>query len=109
MLSLLKDKTTYSKVIIKTLPLVIISATAISSLTAGIISLIAVCLSAVAVTLLKPFLNERTAPFAKIIISIGVVGSLTMLCSLFMKEIIDDMAVYLPLISLSLISRLLSR
>ena len=77
------------------------SVSALSSLLVGVISLVAVCLSAVAVCLLKPLLNEKTAPFAKIIISVGVVGALTMCSALLMNKTADSVALYLPLISLT--------
>ena len=64
-------------------------------------SLLAVCLSSVAVCLLKPFISGKYAAVAKIIISVGVVGILTMTASLFMKKTVDSVALYLPLISLT--------
>lgn len=79
----------------------LISATALSSLFVGVVSLIAVCLSSLAVCLLKPFLNEKTAPFAKIVIAIGVVGVLTMCASLFMKKTVDSVSLFLPLVSVT--------
>lgn len=101
MLSILKDKNTYSKIIIKTLPLTLVSVSALTGLYVGIVSLLAVCLSSVAVCLLKPFISGKYAAVAKIIISVGVVGILTMTASLFMKKTVDSVALYLPLISLT--------
>ena len=101
MLSILKDKNTYSKIIIKALPLALVSVSAFTGLYVGIVSLLAVCLSSVAVCLLKPFISGKYAAIAKIIISVGVVGILTMTASLFMKKTVDSVALYLPLISLT--------
>lgn len=101
MLSILEDKNTYSKIIIKTLPLALVSVSALTGLYVGIVSLLAVCLSSVAVCFLKPFISGKYAAVAKIIISVGVVGILTMTASLFMKKTVDSVALYLPLISLT--------
>lgn len=77
------------------------SVSALTSLFVGVVSLFAVCISALALSLLKPFLNEKTAPFAKITIALGAVGVLSMLASLFMKQTVDSVAVFLPLISVT--------
>ena len=101
MVSMLQDKNTYNKIIIKTLPLTLVATTAYAAVLVGVISLVAVCLSTVAVCLLKPLLNVKTADFAKIIISVGIVGALTMIASVYIKELSDSVSLYLPLISLT--------
>ena len=101
MFGILKDKNTYSKIIIKALPLALVSVSTLAGLYVGLVSLLAVCISSVAVCFLKPFIGSKYAAVAKIIISVGVVGILTMTASLFMKKTVDSVALYLPLISLT--------
>ena len=98
---MLKDKETYSKIILYSLPLTVVATTAYTSLLICVISLLAVVVSTLFICMLKTFLTEKTVLFAKVIISLGVVGALTMTATVFFKEITDSVSLYLPLISLT--------
>ncbi len=97
MLDVLKTKSTYNRIILAAVPFMAVCSTLISSLLASCISLLAVVITAITVSALKQLLNEKTATFAQIIIAIGVVGVLSMLFSLFAKEVIGELIAYLPL------------
>ena len=99
MINMLKDKTVYNKIILSIIPLTAICSTALSALIAGIITIFAVLLSAIAVSGLKRFLTEKTGYIARTVIAIGIVGILTMAFSVFFKDIIESVSLYLPLIS----------
>ena len=101
MFGLLKDKETYSKIILCSLPLTVVATTAYTSILVAVISFLVVIISTLLVCLLKSFLTEKTALLAKVVISIGVVGVLTMTASVFYKELTDSVSPYLPLISLT--------
>lgn len=101
MLDVLKTKSTYSRMILSAIPLVAVCSTAANALIAAVISLVAVLLAGICISALKPFLNDKTAPFAQIIIAVGVIGILSMVGSLFAKELISDMSAYLPLIAVT--------
>ena len=101
MFDILKDKNVYNKIILSIVPLTAFCSTALSSIIAGIIVIFAVTLSWVAVSALKQFLTSITAPFVRIVIAVGIVGILTMLCSLIFIDAVSSIGIGLTLISVT--------
>lgn len=101
MLTILKDKTVYNKIILSVVPFTALCSTALSALIAGVTVIFAVSLSWVAVSALKQFLTSKTAAFVRIVIAVGVVGITTMFFSIMFKDVIESISVYLPLISIT--------
>ena len=100
---MLKDSKVTGKIILSVVPLTAVCGTALSSVIAAIILLITVALTWALLPLIKQFLSEKTAPFVRIIIALGVIGTLTMVSTVFFKEATNSIAVYLPLIAITVI------
>lgn len=100
---MLKDSKVTGKIILSVVPLTAVCGTALSSVIAAIILLITVVLTWALLPLIKQFLSEKTAPFVRIIIALGVIGTLTMVSTVFFKEATNSIAVYLPLIAITVI------
>ena len=98
---MLKDRQVYYKIILSVVPLTAVCSTALSSLIAAVISLITVALVWVLLPLLSRFLTEKTAPFVRIIIALGVIGTLTLISTVLFKDATQSIALYLPLIALT--------
>lgn len=101
MLDILKSKSVYTNIVLAAVPLAAVCNTALSSLLAAVISLASVITTGVIVSALKNLLTEKIAPFAQLIISAGIVGILSALISLFAKEQISSLGIYIPLITLN--------
>ena len=100
---MLKDSKVTGKIILSVVPLTAVCGTALSSVIAAIILLITVASTWALLPLIKQFLSEKTAPFVRIIIALGVIGTLTMVSTVFFKEATNSIAVYLPLIAITVI------
>ena len=98
---MLKDRQVYYKIILSVVPLTAVCNTALSSLIVAVISLITVASVWVLLPLLGRFLTEKTAPFVRIIIALGVIGTLTLISTVLFKDATQSIALYLPLIALT--------
>lgn len=101
MFEILKSKKQSDRIVLAAVPLMAVCSTAISSLLAALIALIAVIAAGTTVSLLKPFLNGKTAPFAQITVAVGAIGILSAVCSVFASETVGELGIYLPLISVT--------
>ena len=101
MLDVLKIRATYDRMILAAIPLMTVCTTAASALLASVISFVTVLAAGVCISALKPWLSHKTAPLAQIIIAVGLVGARSMVISVFAKDIIKEIAVYLPLIAVT--------
>ncbi len=101
MFAILKDKNVYNKIILSIVPLTALCSTALSAFIAGITIIFAVSISWMAVSALKQFLTSKTAPFVRIVIAVGIVGILTMLCSLIFKDAVSSIGIGITLISVT--------
>lgn len=98
---MLKDSAVYSKIILSVVPGIAVCTTALSALIFGVISFVSVTVSWILVYLLKGFLNKKTVPFVCVVISLGVIGILTMVASLFFKAELEGVSHYLPLLAVT--------
>ena len=101
MLDILKNKATFQSIILACLPLTAISNKALPSIIAAIILLFSANLTSLASSYLKRLLPNAALLFAKLVISAGVVGVITALLSIIAKAQIDDMGIYIPIITIS--------
>lgn len=101
MLDVLKDKKTYCKMVVSLIPLVAVCSAGFEAVTAAVILVLAQLICCMAVFLLKGLLNEKTSRFAALIIAVGAVGMLSMAASIFALDYIENLGVYVPLISIS--------
>ncbi len=98
---MLKDRQVYYKIILSVVPFAAVCSTALSSLIAAAISLITVVSAWALLPLFKQLLTEKTAPFVRIVIALGIIGTLTLIFTVFFKDATQSISLYLPLIALT--------
>ncbi len=101
MLDLLREKQLYENWVLAVLPLVAVSASVKTGLLISVITVLALIISSLAVFALKALLTEKTAPFARLIISVGVVGISATLLGIFFKEDIAALGIYVNIAAVS--------
>ncbi|MBQ9769321.1 MAG: hypothetical protein IJW27_03865 [Clostridia bacterium] len=101
MLDLLREKQLYENWVLAVLPLVAVSASVKTGLLISVITVLALIISSLAVFALKALLTEKTAPFARLIISVGVVGISATLLGIFFKEDIASLGIYVNIAAVS--------
>ena len=99
MLKVLFDRKVYYPLFIAAVPLLATVCSVLTAVAAALISVITITLSALIISALKGFLNKTTAPFAQLIISVGIVGMLTIPLSLILPDEVEALGIYLPLLA----------
>ena len=101
MFELLREKQLYENWILAVLPLMAASTSLGAGLLLSVITALALLLSSLAVFALKAFLTEKTAPFARLVISVGVVGISATLLGIFFKEETMALGIYVNIAAVS--------
>ncbi len=101
MLDLLREKQLYENWVLAILPLIAVSASVKTGLLISVITVFALFLSSLAVFALRGLLTEKTAPFARLVISVGVVGISATLLGIFFKEDISALGIYVNIAAVS--------
>lgn len=101
MFDILKNKAVFKSIILACLPLTAITNKVLPSIIAAVILLLSATLTFLASFYLKKLLPDKAIFFATLIISAGVVGVITALLSIIAKAQIDDMGIYIPIITIS--------
>ncbi len=101
MFGILRTKEIYYKIILAAIPLMAVCRDAKSALVGAAATVTTVVLAALFVNLTKPLLSKKTAAFAHLLFGVGVVGVFSAFFSIFTKEIIEEITLYLPLIAVT--------
>ncbi len=101
MLDILKEKQLFENWMLAVLPLLAAASTLKAGLLLALAVLLAIFVSALAVYLLRSLLNEKTAPFAQLVISVGAVGIAYCLLRIPFKAEINGLGIYLSLAAVS--------
>ncbi len=99
MLKVLFDRKVYYPLFIAAVPLLATVCGTLTAVAAALASVITVTLSALIISALKGFLNKTTAPFAQLVISVGIVGILTVPLALILPDEVEALGIYLPLLA----------
>ncbi len=97
MLNILRQPSTYYRVVLATLPLFAVSNDGVTALLLGTTLLVCSLASACVITLISPFLTEKTAPFARLVISVGVSGIFSALISILFYQLVSSLTAYIAL------------
>lgn len=101
MLDALRNKNIFGRMVVSVLPLLAVCNTLLDSAVAALILILAQLICFFVLFGLKKLLSEKTAPFAILIIGVGVVGVLSMVAEIFFSKQIENLGIYVPLMSVS--------
>ena len=97
MLNILRQPSTYYRVVLASLPLFAVSNDGFSALLLGITLLVSSVVSACVINLISSFLTEKTAPFARLVVSVGISGILAAVASILFYQIVSTLTAYIAL------------
>lgn len=97
MLNLLRRSSTYYRIVLASLPVLAVANDGFSALLLGITLLVCSVVSACAINLISPLLTEKTASFARLVISVGVSGIFAALMSILFYQLVSSLTAYIAL------------
>ena len=97
MLNLLRQSSTYYRIVLASLPVLAVANDGFSSLLLGITLLVCSVVSACVINLISSFLTEKTAPFARLVVSVGISGILAAVASILFYQIVSTLTAYIAL------------
>ncbi len=108
MFDILKDRQLFENWLLAVLPLLAVSSTLKTGLILSAIVVLALVLSSFGIFALRSFLTEETAPFARLIIAVGVVGISAALLRTAFNEDITGLGIYVSVAAISVVLMLRS-
>lgn len=97
MLNILRQNSTYYRIVIACLPLLAAANDGATALLLGAMLFVCSVVSACVITFISPLLTEKTAPFARLVISVGVSGIFALLSSLLFYQLVSSLTAYIAL------------
>ena len=97
MLNLLRQSSTYYRIVLASLPVLAVANDGLSALLLGITLLVCSVVSACVINLISSFLTEKTAPFARLVVSVGISGILAAVASILFYQIVSTLTAYIAL------------
>ncbi len=97
MLNILRQPSIYYRVVLASLPLLAAANDSAAATLLGITLFVSAVVSACVINLISPLLTEKTAPFARLVISVGVSGIFAALVSILFYQLVSSLTVYIAL------------